>query len=461
MLLKLMLNDTDNNQKKDCKELVISGKKIHDIGELRDAFDLQEILSSLIDGSLENFLKSHYYEFEAMRVRNLSIEDKDCVHKLCEILGVDYLSEIHKNISSEELQKRREEISVYTTDEEILSQVFRVALNQEELCELIDKGEKKIYLCKGTFSIPLTETGVTYIGVDNPKIEWPFTKGQYRKAGIIVENIDLPEKVDETQSEYAAFLAKVHGYDDFPDNHSVLTSYIHKLLSDRIHSTYKRVSYDNSIVSRDYTTYTEAHAVAEKMVEKAHAEANKYLSTGYSECVADEFSKLYAGVTKTAFEDVLSDFSKLCLVYDKKDEYQKIEKLINGAKKSLKEEFEEELDENPDFYSMYKLSYFIDSIDVDEYDSRISEGFVRVLEGLFTDSVFYGISSVYGIINEIETDLNDKLSTYARTCGEIYEKYVAEIEKVFEQLSETLPAMKQNENIRDYISRALIRKHIK
>lgn len=452
--------ETTKNSTETKNEFAISGKEIHDIKDLRDAFDMQEVLSALMDGSLENFLKSHYYEFEAIRVKKLSIEDKDCARKLCEILGVDYLAQSNKNISSEELQKRREQISAYTTDEAILSQAYRVALNQEEMGDLLNKGEKEIYLCGGSFSIPLTVPGITYTGVANPKIEWPFTKEQYRRVGITVENINLPEKVDDTRTEYAAGLAKFHGYDDFPDNHSMLTTYIHELLSECTHGAYKRISYDSSNASKDYSTETQARAAAEKMVEKAHAEANRYLTTGYSECVAEKFSQVYAASIEDAF-DFLDDFSKLCTAYGKQSEYQKLEKLIKGAKKTFKEKFEEELDENTDFYSMYSLSYFIDSIHVEEHDCRISEGFARMLEGLFSDSIFYSIGDVFGIINEIENDLNDRLSTYSKNCGGIYEKYVAEIEKVFEQLSKALPEMKKDEDMEDYISRACIERHVK
>ena len=243
-----MLSESENNTR---KKLIISGKEIHDIRDLRTAFDLQKVLATFMDGSLESFLKSHYYEYEAMRVKNLSIEDKDCARKLCEILGVDYLAETNKNIDSEELKKRREQISAYTTDETVLSQACRVALDQEELCGLLEKGEDRIYLCHGMFSLPLTEPDITYIGVADPKIEWPFTKEQYSRLGISIENINLPEKVDDEQASYAAFLAKAHGYDDFPDNHSALTCYIHDMLSECEHGTYKKISYDSSVATKD------------------------------------------------------------------------------------------------------------------------------------------------------------------------------------------------------------------
>lgn len=69
-----------------------------------------------------------------------------------------------------------------------------VVVNQEELAKLIDAGEETIYLCEGEFNIPIGKNGMTYYGIANPTIENAYTKELYKKAGINIVDIELPDK---------------------------------------------------------------------------------------------------------------------------------------------------------------------------------------------------------------------------------------------------------------------------
>ena len=222
MLSNLFLNktNTNNTEVKEPQKLIVNGKEIHSLDELRENFDTEEILKSLNDGSLKDFLTSHYYEREANAIAGLTLESKDCLKKICTAIKVDYLKQDF--VMTPEVEARLEAIKQFTTDERILQNFSQIALNQEELATLLNNGEKTIYLCHNKFSIPLSQSNITYIGIDNPTIENAFTAEQYKKAGIVIKNINLPSNVSKEMSEYALNVAKQNGYDQFQHDSSLL-----------------------------------------------------------------------------------------------------------------------------------------------------------------------------------------------------------------------------------------------
>ena len=130
-----------------CEQLIFSDKAINSLGELRENFNLAEVIESFINGSLVKWLEDNYYEYEAEQLSALDINDKKIKPKICNILKVDYLKALQ--LTEEEKRKfdeRKEEIKKYTSDEEILYKPFQVALNQGELAKLINDGETEIYL---------------------------------------------------------------------------------------------------------------------------------------------------------------------------------------------------------------------------------------------------------------------------------------------------------------------------
>ena len=70
------------------------------------------------------------------------------------------------SLDSNTLQKLQK-LKTYTNDREILKNVDKVAFNQEDLSDLLDNGENKIYLCDNNFIIPLRLKNKTYVGVKN------------------------------------------------------------------------------------------------------------------------------------------------------------------------------------------------------------------------------------------------------------------------------------------------------
>ena len=73
--------------------LKINNTEIHSLEELRQNFDLNQVVTAFLDCSLEKWLANCFYEKQADQVRSLDHAigtDIEC--ELCRILGVDYVA---------------------------------------------------------------------------------------------------------------------------------------------------------------------------------------------------------------------------------------------------------------------------------------------------------------------------------------------------------------------------------
>ena len=73
--------------------LKINDKQIHSLEELRQNFDLNQVVTAFLDYSLEKWLADCFYEKQADQVRSLDHAiAPDIERELCRILGGDYVA---------------------------------------------------------------------------------------------------------------------------------------------------------------------------------------------------------------------------------------------------------------------------------------------------------------------------------------------------------------------------------
>lgn len=177
------------------------GVKVGTLEELQNNFDMECIVGYFLDGKLVKWLESRYFEELAEKVGALDKDAPDFHRQLCEILGVAYEGtddEIDVD-ALERLNEKRAKLQQLTDDEKILSHAGQVAFSQEELAELIDEDEAKIYLCGEKFTIPVKVENRTYIGIiGKPEISIAAeTKEELAEKNIVLENVLLPEHLRE------------------------------------------------------------------------------------------------------------------------------------------------------------------------------------------------------------------------------------------------------------------------
>ena len=161
-----------------------NGAEVRNLDDLKENFSVESVVGYFRDGRLLTWLKDRYYESEAEQVAELQDTQPDFVLRLCKIFGQDY----EAGVDVEEIRRRQERLNRlkdFTNDPEILDHVDLVAFDQEELSDLLDEDQVKIYLCGDRFAIPASRQGITYIGVNNPKVHISGRKI------LTAENLDI------------------------------------------------------------------------------------------------------------------------------------------------------------------------------------------------------------------------------------------------------------------------------
>ncbi len=180
------------------------GFEVRSLEELRENFDLDKVIEYFCDGKLLEWLKDRYYDEEAELVSSLEKADEHLEEKLCRALGVDPDKYLLDPAFLERIEEKKILLQSKTDDTEIIKNAKIVAMNQEDLADLLDLDVPLIYLCGEVFHIPIRVAGKHYIGLfDKPKVNIKATSKEELDANsIILENVELPwDEVDSNIEE--------------------------------------------------------------------------------------------------------------------------------------------------------------------------------------------------------------------------------------------------------------------
>ena len=188
-----------------------------DLESLREHFDLEKAIAYFQDGRLITWMKHRGFYDIADELEEMSAEAAEFPQKLCSLLEVEYTGEA---VDAEDIafyNERLKEIKQYTNDEKILSNAGCVAINQEELGELLEEDVKVIYLLDGEYSIPIKRKNHKYIGIGNVIAKIRSKEPvDFAKLEIEFENISF-------DSEYESLCAIKIGSSRYTDtiNHGI------------------------------------------------------------------------------------------------------------------------------------------------------------------------------------------------------------------------------------------------
>lgn len=174
------------------------GILVRSIEELRENFDLEKIVTYLLNGKLITWVKDRNYENEAAELGRLPLDSKDLEKDICEIFDVEY---IENNINIEKLKLQDERLSKlkqYTDDKEIINNVDCVAFDNHELMQLLNENTSTIYLAGDEFTLSLDINNKKFIGVQNPIVIINCKELiNFKEKEIIFENIRFNEEYCE------------------------------------------------------------------------------------------------------------------------------------------------------------------------------------------------------------------------------------------------------------------------
>ena len=385
------VSKTDNKSSEKVT-LTLQETTIHSLKELREHFNRDEILTAFANDTLAVWLEQHYYETEAEQLRSVSSGDHNCFRKICRIFQVNYMD--YMSLSEEEKKNQAQK-------EEIVKKVISDTNADEKLLE----------------ELPVTEN---------------------------------PETADAARVAAAA-----NGYDSFHESHSALATLFHNLL--KTHRLYEHyhLPFNSSVMGTFYNSHSECNAAKKEALEKAYNKARRYVSPGDSKCIAKAATEHYTSHIHDVFTpEILEKLQTLCEIRQKAPLYQKLQDQIKHCKKNISSLLEAELLENADFYAMYQFDYFMDQVEIEEHDYRISEGgFLRALETLAGGSIQYTITDIHSAISEMEEDINDHANTFFNTAQSEYQYYCQEIEELLQEIGNDFSEQKENESVSDYLQR--------
>jgi hypothetical protein len=170
-----------------------NGAEVRSLEELKENFDLESVLGYFTDGKLATWLADRYYDEKAAAVSALSADMSELNAKLCEILEVDYQGD-DDVADLEYIQRRNEKLRILnsvTADQDILNNIDHVAMDQNELYDILDESPAKVYLYGEKFEIPFGKKNICYIGINKPLVIIDKNKSvmDYAEAGITFNNV--------------------------------------------------------------------------------------------------------------------------------------------------------------------------------------------------------------------------------------------------------------------------------
>ena len=180
------------------------GSEVRNLNDLQEHFDLASVMKYLRDGRLLTWLDDHGYGSEGDKVDTIDADAPDAGKKLCEALGVPY-EENDNAEKSARLQEKQRLLRGITSDESIIANADKTAMNREDLADLVNSGARLVYLCGKEFSISLRKPGIKYVGIlEKPRILVNANSQEELDAkGIVVENATLPwNEIVSSEKQY-------------------------------------------------------------------------------------------------------------------------------------------------------------------------------------------------------------------------------------------------------------------
>lgn len=255
--------------------LKMNDADVRSIEELRENFDMEAVIGYYTDGKLSVWLRDRYYTDEADAIDALDESDENLGSKIASVLGVEISDD---GVDVDEIRQRREKyelLSRYISDKEILDNIDIVAVDQDDLYDILDSGSDKIYLFKETFTVPANKGDVTYIGLNGAKVKIQGkTDFRFYKINLFFSNIEFV--TTDPEELWQLYICYHNGYGVEQDFEKAIE--MEKMAAEAGHVE-AQVSHGYHCASED--DYVEAVKWFTKAAEQGDSEAQYILGNAY------------------------------------------------------------------------------------------------------------------------------------------------------------------------------------
>lgn len=432
-----MSRNGSNEGKNETAVFMISGKEMHTLQDIKEAFELRELCEAAKSGILFQWLKERYYEREALLLEGyLEKGEGELERGICSLFDKNYSqykfrTEEEQRVYEQRMECLREKIS----EEDLLSKAEQIAMNQEELAMLLNQGETQIYLLGNDFSLPIQKSGITYIGIQSPRIESCFSKEQYKRAGIIItDTVLVMKQQDEKMERLAETAAKNAGYDSFGETHNVFTTAVHEHLKINQCRSAFYTNFRLPLVTDSYHMYKsrlECQNQRDKVLKKAYQLSEEYFDINSSKSILKKAVPFYVERITDTFQPIMAELERYSRLAGKTTEFEQLQALVAGCSQTFTKEFSEEITDNEEYYKMYRFQYFQDQVEIETHDNSIDyDDFTLNLFDKLLNRPEYYCDGIFRVIQEMEEDVRDKADGFAGCAHSIYNAYVKRMEDV-------------------------------
>lgn len=148
-----------------------NGVEVRSMEELRNNFSLGRVLEYIQNEKLVTWLRDRYENNIADAIAELDKTDSELPKRVSAIFDVPYDEKSEDALKqAAERAERIKLLKEFTDEKQFADEIDKVAFNQDELYDLLDEDVNEIYLCGDRFAIPLSVTGVSYKGINNPVV---------------------------------------------------------------------------------------------------------------------------------------------------------------------------------------------------------------------------------------------------------------------------------------------------
>ncbi len=188
--------------------LEMNGIEIKTLEDLRENFDLEKAVEYFKSGELLEWLEDRFYDDEAEKIENISVDDKNLSQKICAALNVECDEDLE---FTQRVREKKKILAEKTDDENIIDNAMTTALNQDDLANLLHMDYSTIYLCGENFTVPIRVENKKYVGVlSTPKIKIRANSDEELAAkNISFENCRLPFMKATLNEELKALAEKI------------------------------------------------------------------------------------------------------------------------------------------------------------------------------------------------------------------------------------------------------------
>ena len=234
-----------------------------------------------------------------------------------------------------------------------------------------------------------------------------------------------------------------------------LTGALHQELGGRRYYHFTKLPRSRNDFTEVFHSRSDCQKAVNQDIKLAWNTAARLMDPDSGKCIAYPAAEFYTELLENWFRPILPQLEQIAAAGGTTGYLNRLQDLITDSGEYLLGKFKDEFLDDPNYYQLYKLSYFQEQPEIEEHDYRINqdEFFWGLLETLLTDNIEYICTGVNDTILEMQEDLDGLFTTYCNFTHQVFAEYLEQIETLLYVVEARLPEMEEGEGVYEYMMR--------